>query len=180
MVVLPLTNLILAVHDAGLVWMELQSTTRKSLGDGHQHPRGLALVHAVDHGVICITLEADIGELPRHPTVKRMCKNRLDSNGEIAPRDLPLRGDLGRRSPISGTASIGWPRPSISSPSSRSWQTHFQPGLCGYILPRGQAIVGATGRGEASPRSALRSQVPCRNASWFQRGVLFASCTRRR
>ena len=46
----------------------------------------------------------------------------------------PCRAIPGGRSPISGTASIGWQRSPTSSPSSRSWHTHIP---CGVGRPPG-------------------------------------------
>jgi hypothetical protein len=67
---------------------------------------------------------------------------------------------------------------------SRLADPHAQPALPARVMrihfAAGTSNYGRHGREETNPRSVLRSQMPCRSASWFRRGVLFASCPRRR
>ena len=72
---------ILAVHDAGLVRMKLQTETRQPGADGVQDMLCLELAHAVDYRIICIALEADVGELPTQPLIERIVEEEVGQQG---------------------------------------------------------------------------------------------------
>jgi hypothetical protein len=68
---------VLAVHDAGLVWMQLQTTVRQPSGDGIPNELSLLLRLAVHHCVVAIPLEPHIRELLSHPYVERIMQEQI-------------------------------------------------------------------------------------------------------
>jgi hypothetical protein len=50
--------------------MEFQADISEPTGDRSPHRLGLAFICAMDHRVICKTLEPDSREFPRHPSVE--------------------------------------------------------------------------------------------------------------
>src|SRR5206468_480534 len=71
------TVLALAVHDARLVRMQLQTDLRHPTGDGLKHVSCLGLAWAVNHRVVRVALEADEGKLLRQPGVERVVEEQV-------------------------------------------------------------------------------------------------------
>lgn len=63
---------VLAVDDARLIWMQLQTDLRQSRSDRVPHLPGLTFAAAVHHRVIAVPFEAQTRELPDHPRVERI------------------------------------------------------------------------------------------------------------
>src|ERR1035441_2792352 len=70
---------VLAVHDAGLVRMKLQTDLRHPSGNGIQDLAGLG--RAVRYCIICVSLEGDGRELPSHPPVERVMQEQIGQQG---------------------------------------------------------------------------------------------------
>jgi hypothetical protein len=68
---------VLAVHDARLVRMQLQTDLRQTISDRIPHVAGLALAAAVDHHVIAVALEPHGRILPGHPGVERVMHEQV-------------------------------------------------------------------------------------------------------
>jgi len=63
---------VLAIHDARLVRMQLQTDLRQASSDRVPDPVGLGLAAAVHHRVIAVPLELDVRVLPGHPGIERV------------------------------------------------------------------------------------------------------------
>jgi hypothetical protein len=63
---------VLAVDDARLVRMQLQTDLRQASSDRVPHPQGLGPAAAVHHRVIAVALEPEVRVLPGHPGVERV------------------------------------------------------------------------------------------------------------
>src|SRR6266511_557225 len=72
---------VLAVHDAGLVRMQLQTDFRHPQGDGVQDLAGLGLGRAVRYCIIGVPLEGDVRELPGDPSVERIMQEQICQQG---------------------------------------------------------------------------------------------------
>src|SRR5919204_3343722 len=69
--------LILAVHDARLVWMYLQTTLRQPSRDGVLNILSSPLALAVNHPIVAIPFKLQIGELLRHPHIERIVQEQV-------------------------------------------------------------------------------------------------------
>ena len=68
---------ILAVHDAGLLLVELKPALRQPLRDRGPQQAGLAFASGVDNDVIAVALELDGRVLPGHPRVERVVQEHV-------------------------------------------------------------------------------------------------------
>ena len=72
---------VLAVHDASLVWVQLQPTLDHACRDRVSYLTGLHLRFAVHDGIIRIAFEPDLRELPTHPYVERIVQIQVRQQG---------------------------------------------------------------------------------------------------
>ena len=70
---------VLAVHDARLVRIALQTDLRQPLGDRVEHDLRLRLAVAVQDHIVCVALERDARELPAKPQIERI----VQEDGEV-------------------------------------------------------------------------------------------------
>ncbi len=68
---------ILAVHDARLVRMYLQTTVRQPLGDSISNKLSLLLGLAVNNHIIAIAFELQVGKSLPHPHVERVMQEEV-------------------------------------------------------------------------------------------------------
>jgi hypothetical protein len=72
---------VLALHNPGLVRMQLQPHLAHPFHEGGQHPMGLGLADSVHHRVVHVALEPDSRELPCHPQVERIVQEQIGEDG---------------------------------------------------------------------------------------------------
>ena len=72
---------VLAVHDAGLLLIELKAALRQPRSDLGPQLQGLPLAPSVDDDVIAVALEPDGRELPGHPRVERVVHEHVREQG---------------------------------------------------------------------------------------------------
>ena len=80
---------ILAVHDAGLLLVELKPAFRQPHSDHGPQLQGLSLASSMDNNVIAVALERDRRERPGHPRIERVMQHHV---GEQRGDRRPLRG----------------------------------------------------------------------------------------
>ena len=74
---LPGPIVILAINNARLGSMKLQTALPESIPDGFQHRTSLLLTPAVDDGIVRITLELDVRKSPLHPDIERVMQEEI-------------------------------------------------------------------------------------------------------
>ena len=63
---------VLAVHDAGLLLVELKPALRQPLRDHDPQKAGVSFASGVDNHVVAIALKLDGRVLPGHPRIERV------------------------------------------------------------------------------------------------------------
>ena len=72
---------VLAVHDAGLLLVELEPALRQPRSDHGPPLQGLALASGVDNDVVAVALKLDGRERPGHPRIKRVVHEHVGEQG---------------------------------------------------------------------------------------------------
>src|SRR5499427_3187777 len=90
----PRSIIILAIHDASLGCIELKTALQEAITNGFQYLLGLSLTPAMDDGIIRITFELDLRELPLHPEIECIMQEEISQqrtrNSTLRRASCPL------------------------------------------------------------------------------------------